>query len=107
MSEWCYCSWFFSVGDKADENTTIYVDEDNYIWLTGNESVKRVKTSINVNNVVELRYSEFGSNEGSFFVICNDDSGLDFCEGEIVFFKDGYYGRFKNVFEWFAENSVE
>ena len=80
--------------------------QDNYIWLTEEESVKRIKTSINVDNITEIRYSQFGSDGGRFFVICKDDTGLDFCEGEIGFFTNEYYGNFKKATEWFKENPV-
>ena len=97
---------YFSIGDMENINTTIYIDRDNYIWLTEEESVKRIKTSINVDNITEIRYSQFGSDGGRFFVICKDDTGLDFCEGEIGFFTNGYYGNFKKATEWFKENPV-
>lgn len=97
---------FFSVGDADNVNDTIYIDKDNYIWITDNESVKRIKTSINVDNIIEIRYSQFGSDGGRFFVICQDDTGLDFCEGEIGFFVKGYYGSFKKATDWFTENPV-
>lgn len=97
---------FLSVGDNENINTTIYIDQENIIWITGNESVKRVKTSINIQDIIELRYSEFGSDGGRFFVICNNYTGLDFCEGEIGYFTDGYYGEFKNAVDWFTNNPV-
>ena len=105
MSDGCY-DVFFSVGDVKNVNTTIYIDKDNCIWITDDESVKRIKTSINVDNIIEIRYSEFGSDEGRFFVICQDDTGLDFCEGKIGFFTNGYYGSFKKATDWFTENPV-
>ena len=76
MTSGCYNA-FFSVGDADNVNTTIYIDKDNYIWITDNESVKRIKTSINVDNIIEIRYSQFGSDGGRFFVVCQDDTGLD------------------------------
>ncbi len=105
MSDGSYNA-YISVGDKRDLNTTIYIDEENQIWIAANESINRVKTSVNVGNIVELRYSQFGSDGGRFFVICNDNSGLDFCEGEIGFFVNGYYGSFKKATDWFTENPV-
>lgn len=80
MTSGCYNA-FFSVGDTENINTTIYIDGDNFIWITEDESVKRIKTSIIVDNIIEIRYSQFGSEGGRFFVICQDDTGLDFCEG--------------------------
>lgn len=106
MSDGNYNS-YFSAGDERNLNTTIYVDEKNNVWLTDDESIVRVKTTINTDNVVEFRYSQFGADGGRFFVICNDNSGLDFCEGEIGFFKDGYYGDFKNAIQWFRDHPVE
>ena len=97
---------YFSAGDEKDINTTIYVDEENNIWLTGDESIIRVKTSINIKNVIEFRYGQFGRDGGRFFIICDDNSGLDFCEGEIGFFVNGYYGEFKDALEYFTENPV-
>lgn len=79
---------------------------DNFIRITENESVKRIKTSINIDNIIEIRYSQFGSDGGRFFVICQDDTGLDFCEGQIGFFTKGYYGSFKKATDWFTENPV-
>lgn len=105
MANGCYNA-FFSVGDADNVNTTIYIDKDNYIWITENESVKRIKTSINIDNIIGIRYSQFGSDGGRFFVICQDDTGLDFCEGEIGFFTNGYYGSFKKATDWFTENPV-
>lgn len=54
MANGCYNA-FFSVGDADNVNTTIYIDKDNYIWITENESVKRIKTSINVDNIIGIR----------------------------------------------------
>ena len=97
---------YFSVGDEENENTSIYIDKDNYIWIRNIESVVRVKTSIKVDDIMEIRYSEFGCEGGRFFVICQDYSGLDFCEGEIGYFKDGYYGAFENAVDWFKNHPV-
>lgn len=97
---------FFSVGDDEDINTTIYIDKENFIWIRGNESVRCVKTSINIQEIVELRYSEFGRDSGRFFVICSNYTGLDFCEGEIGYFTNGYYGNFADSVEWFTNNPV-
>lgn len=106
MSEGVYNNSFFSVDDKKNINTTIYVDEDNYIWLTSNHSVKRVKTSINVDNIVEFRYGQFGSDEGEFFVICNDDAGLHFLEGKIYYIlPNGYYGTYQEAIEYFEQEN--
>ena len=105
MANGCFMA-YFSVGDTANVNTTIYVDKDNFIWITDRESVKRIKTSINVDNITEIRYSQFGSDGGRFFVICQDGTGLDFCEGQIGFFTNGYYGNFKKAIDWFTENPV-
>lgn len=69
MTSGCY-NMFFSVGDADNVNTTIYIDKDNYIWITDNEYVKRIKTSINVDNIIEIRYLQFVSDGGKFFVIC-------------------------------------
>ena len=101
----CY-NVYFSVGDAENVNTTIYIDRENYIWITDDESVKRIKTSINIDNVVEIRYSQFGSDGGRFFVICQDNTGLDFCEGEIGFFTNGYYGDFNKAVDWFTNNPM-
>ena len=98
--------FYFSVGDDENINTTIYIDKENFIWITGNQSVKRVKTSINVQDITELRYSEFGSDGGRFFVICDNYTGLDFLEGEIGYFTNGYYGKFNNAVDWFTSNPV-
>ena len=105
MTSGCYNA-YFSVGDTDNINTTIYIDRENYIWITDNDSVNRIRTSINVENVVEIRYSQFGSDGGRFFVICRDNTGLDFCEGEIGFFTNGYYGSFMKATDWFADNPV-
>lgn len=39
-------------------------------------------------------------------MICNNYTGLDFCEGEIGYFTDGYYGEFKNAVDWFTNNQL-
>ena len=101
----CY-NVYFSVGDAENVNTTIYIDRENYIWITDDESVKHIKTSINIDNIVEIRYSQFGSDGGRFFVICQDNTGLDFCEGEIGFFTNGDYGDFKTAIAWFTDNPM-
>lgn len=97
-------------GDDAKNNTSIYVDNENNVWLTGRESIIRIKTSINVDNVIEFRYDQFGPNGGGcgvrFFIICKDYSGLDFCEGSINFFENGYVGDFRDALEWFEKNPV-
>ena len=97
---------FLSVGDDENINPTIYIDKENFIWIVGNESLKRIKTSINVQDIIELRYTEFGSDSPRFFVICRDYSGLDFCEGEIGYFTNGYYGEFHNAVDWFTNNPI-
>ena len=99
-------SWepYLSVGNKENVNTTIYIDRDNFIWIRNDESVKRIKTSINVDNIIELRYTD--SSEDYFVVICQDDTGLYFRDGEINFFTNGYYGSYKKAIDWFAENPV-
>lgn len=89
-SDGCYDA-YLSVGGAENVNTTIFIDRQNYIWITDDESVKRIKTSINVDNIVEIRYSQFGRDGGRFFVICQDNTGLDFCDGEIGFFRNGGY----------------
>lgn len=106
MSEGVYNNSYFSVDDKKNKNTTIYVDEDNYVWLVSKDSVKRVKTSINIDNVEEFRYGQFGSNEGEFFVICNDNAGLHFLEGKIYYiFPNGYYGAYQDAIEYFEQEN--
>ena len=97
---------FLSVGDEENRNTTIYVDKEGFVWITADESVKRVKTSINVQDVIELRYSQYGSDDGRFFVICSNYEGLDFCEGEIGYFANGYYGDFHDAVDWFTANPI-
>ena len=97
---------YFSVGDDENINTTIYIDKENFIWITADESVKRVKTSINVQDIIELRYSQFGSDGGRFFVICSNYEGLDFCEGQIGYFTNGYYGDFHKAVDWFTNNPI-
>ena len=97
---------YFSVGDKKNINTTIFIDDNNHIYLTPDESLNRIKTSICISNVREFRFSQFGEDGGRFFILCDDNSGLDFCEGEIGFFENGYYGNFKDAFQWFTKNIV-
>lgn len=106
MSDGSYYNAYLSVGDDKSINTAVYIDEEGFIWITANESVKRIKTSINVQDVVELRYSQFGNGGGRFFVICSNYAGLDFCEGEIGYFENGYYGKFNDAFEWFTNDPV-
>ena len=84
---------FMTVGDKREENTTVYIDEENYIWLTENESLIRIMTPVNVDHVVDFRFGAFGPLEERFFVICDDYSGLEFCEGDIYYFRNGDYGK--------------
>ncbi len=107
MNSGCYNGAFLSVGDEKNVNTSIYIDDEDRIWVADDESVKRVKTSIHVDDIVEIRYSAFGSDGGRFFVICRDYSGLDFCEGEIGFFTDGYYGSFKKATDWFTNDPAQ
>lgn len=97
---------FLSIGDDESINTTIYIDQEDFIWIIADESVKRVKTSINVQDIIELRYSELGRNGGRFFVICSNYAGLDFCEGEIGYFTNGYYGEFNNAVDCFTNNPI-
>ena len=97
---------FFCVSDQRNINSTIFIDDDNYIHLTPEGSINRVKTTININNVIEFRYSQFGEDGGRFFVICNDNSGLDFCEGDIGFFENGCYENFRDAFQYFEKNIV-
>lgn len=105
LSEGAFNS-YFSVSDQENINSTVFIDKNNDIWLTREESLIRVKTSINIDDVVEFRYSQFGSDVARFFVICNNNSGLDFCEGEVGFFENGYFGNFKDAIQWFIDNPV-
>ena len=105
MSDGCYGNSFMSVGEDKDINTSIYVDSDGQIWLSGQESVKRIKTCINVSSVKEFRYSQFDEEGGRFFVICDDYTGLDFCEGEVGFFQNGDFSIFKDAIDWFESES--
>ena len=97
---------YISVGDDAEINTDIYIDKDNNVWLTGRDSIIRIKTSINVDNVTELRYDSAGDDVNRFFIICKDYSGLDFSYGKIRFFENGYIGDPRNALEWFEKNPV-
>lgn len=98
-------SWsvFYTVGDDPDVNTTVFIDKEGFIFLTKENSVIRVKTSINVADIVDFRFDQFGQEETErFFIICKDFTGLDFCRDTIGFFKNGEVGRFRDAFLWFS-----
>lgn len=47
---------YLSVSEDKEINSSIFFDTEGQIWLAGQYSVKRIKTSINVSNVKEFRY---------------------------------------------------
>lgn len=100
---------YLTVGDERNANTNIFVDENGDIWVADYQSVKRVKTSINVEDVVEFRFDEYGSDsiEPCFFIICKDYSGLMFCDKRIRYFEDGDYDHWKYAVDWFMEHPVD
>lgn len=97
---------YWTVGDREDVNSTFYVDGENFLWLTGDDSVKRIKTPINMEHVVEFRWDAIGDDNSRFFIICDDYSGLDIVDSGIYYFENGNYGDGKDAIEWFTEHPV-
>ena len=95
---------FFEVGDEENVNTTIYIDPQNYIWITEGDSVIRIKTSINISDVTKFRY--LTKSKEDFCFICKDNSGLEFVEGCIYYFTNGSLNDSKSATEYFTNNPV-
>lgn len=102
-------SIYLTAGDERDANTNIYVDEYGDIWVADYKSVIRVKTSINVQDVVDFRFNEEGADsiEPCFFAICKDYSGLMFWDKRIRYFEDGDYDHWRFAVDWFMEHPVD
>jgi len=79
-----------TIGSDSSINTEVFIDEEGFIWLRINRSWKRVKTSVNVNNVVEFRYSDTNQYgyEKEFFIICTDDTGFSVIDGAFYYCVD-------------------
>lgn len=105
---------WITVGDDPEVNTTIFIDSDGWVYISRDCSVKRIKTSINVANVTDLRYADGIKESRRICVICNDYSGLDICyyyrnddlfnDGMMSFFQNGYIGHYEDAVEWFETN---
>ena len=80
-----------TAGADIRRNTRIVIDEDGYFILREAESWKRVRTSVNVADVTELRFTDSEYEPAGFFIICADDTGLmiDADEDEIYYYEDG------------------
>ncbi len=64
-----------SIGTDFSKNYRVLIDKEGFIWIRAFKSWKRVKTSVNINNVVEFRRG-VEKDEG-FYIICSDDTGLE------------------------------
>ena len=100
---------YYTCGDEKNIDTTFYIDEVGDLYIRAEDSIIRIKTSINVKNVEEFRYSEWGSDECYFYIICDDYSGLYFSQNDVFYFENGSlkYGEYKKAIEWFTEHPVE
>lgn len=107
--------WLFSVhqlGKDMSVNTRLVIDEDGFIWIRDGGSGltwNRVKTNVNVLNIVEFRASD--DDYTSFFVICNDNNGFSFVAegeaGEIYYYENGEPSGRGTAFDHFSELPIE
>lgn len=85
---------YFVAGDDMSINTSLTVDPDGYLWfLDGSfyENFNRIKTNINVKDIIEIRKNPSEVYFTCFWVICNDNTGLCFDpeRDEVYYCKDG------------------
>ena len=69
-----------TIGTDFSIDSQVLIDEEGVIWLREWNSWKRIKTAININNVIEFRHAE--REEWGFYIICADDTGLNVCQEE-------------------------
>ena len=99
--EWCNKTRndSVSVGKDMHVNTKVTVDEDGVIWIRVYDTFKRIKTAVNVCNIIEFRLDDW--NDGCFYIICSDDTGFEVCDEEIYYCVDGRPNGWGNVEEYF------
>lgn len=96
----------YSYGCDMNINTDITIDADGYIYIKeyagsrGEMSFRRAKTTVNVNHVVEFR-GEVSLD--CFYIICDDDTGLEIYRDGIYFCIDGSPSGTGTAFEHFYE----
>ena len=92
-----------SIGTDPARDTRIVIDEDGYFILREAASWKRVRTSVNVSKVTELRFTDPDNETEGFYVICADDTGflIDCDEDEIYYCENGAPSGWGNAVEHF------
>ncbi len=94
-----------TVGKDKTINTRIVIDDKGVIWIREGYTWNRVKTSVNVENVIEFRASD--DRFVCFFVICEDNTGFAFeSDGEIYYYVDGEPSGWGSAFEHFSKFPV-
>lgn len=102
-----------TIGSDFSIDKRIVIDEAGFVWLREQQSWKRIKTSVNVNNVIEFRRAE--QECWGFYIICSDDTGFNICsEGpvadpymEIYYYLDGKPSGWGTAIEHFKRFPVE
>lgn len=95
---------YYTIGTDFGDNFAVLVDEDGYIFMQEYESWRRVKTSVNVKNIVEFRK---GFNDQEFFIICADDTGFSVDSDGIYFCEEGRPSGWGNAFDYFMQFPVD
>lgn len=72
-----------NIGTDMTVNTRIVIDDEGWIWLRASEALKRVKTNINVKDVVEFRKDDYYTSLEDigmicFYVLTSTYDGLEF-----------------------------
>ncbi len=113
LAEWIKkypCFEGTTIGKDMSINSRIVVDEDGYIWIREDHfSWNRVKTNINVSNIVEFRASD--NDIVCFYIICENNDGLAFEDegdmGEIFYYVNGEPSGWGTVVEHFKKFPAE
>jgi hypothetical protein len=92
------------IGNDMSINTRITIDENGDVWVRAYESFKRVKTTVNLKDVVEFRWPDYREVPDSFYIICNDYSGFEVEGLEIYYCIDGQPSGDGSATEHFANS---
>lgn len=89
---------------SLEEDGDVIVDDKGFIWINEFESWRRVKTSVNVTNIIAFRKSRY---DNTYYIICSDDTGFMVDNGtEFYYCIDGRPSGYGSAFNHFMEFPV-